>query len=56
MAPFLGALTGGLVYDAFLFTGGDSIINAPNAEARAHHEHAKNQAIKKYPQEIEGMV
>ncbi|KIJ47800.1 hypothetical protein M422DRAFT_28598 [Sphaerobolus stellatus SS14] len=40
IAPFLGALFGSLVYDTFLFIGGDSIINSPNAEARAHHERA----------------
>ncbi|KAF9046087.1 aquaporin-like protein [Panaeolus papilionaceus] len=29
MAPILGSLTGGLIYDAFIYTGEDSIINKP---------------------------
>ncbi|PPR03511.1 hypothetical protein CVT24_006999 [Panaeolus cyanescens] len=29
MAPILGALTGALVYDAFIYVGEDSIINKP---------------------------
>lgn len=44
--PSLGALTapsvGTFLYDAFIFTGSESILNRPNATARAHHERARN--------------
>ncbi|KIM89462.1 hypothetical protein PILCRDRAFT_813403 [Piloderma croceum F 1598] len=40
MAPFLGGLTGTLLYDAFLFVGSESIINTPNETARNQHLHA----------------
>jgi len=56
MAPFLGALFGALVYDSFLFVGGESIINSPNAEARAHHLRAERAARDCYPQGIEDVV
>ncbi|KAF8073908.1 major intrinsic protein superfamily membrane channel protein [Lyophyllum atratum] len=40
MGPFTGALAGGAFYDAFLFTGSESIFNKPNAAARRRREHA----------------
>ncbi|KAI0357465.1 aquaporin [Trametes cingulata] len=42
IAPIVGALAGVLVYDTLFFTGSESIINRPNAKARAHHERAMN--------------
>ncbi|KAG5646484.1 hypothetical protein DXG03_003249 [Asterophora parasitica] len=42
LGPFLGALAGGAFYDAFFFTGAESIFNKPNAEARKRHLHAAN--------------
>lgn len=35
-APILGALAAAAVYDVLMYTGGDSIINRPNASARAY--------------------
>lgn len=45
--PGHGALTtpplvGTFLYDAFIFTGSESILNRPNAAARAQHERARN--------------
>ncbi|VDB89115.1 unnamed protein product [Peniophora sp. CBMAI 1063] len=37
-APILGALTAAAVYDALMYTGGDSIFNRPNASALASYE------------------
>ncbi|KAI0953644.1 hypothetical protein AcW1_007813 [Taiwanofungus camphoratus] len=42
MGPILGALVGVFIYDAFIFTGGESILNKPDARARAVHERARN--------------
>lgn len=42
MAPILGALVGTGLYDTFFFVGGESIVNTPDARARAAHEHARN--------------
>jgi len=42
IAPIAGALIGTLLYDAFIFRGAESILNKPNAAARAHHERARN--------------
>jgi aquaglyceroporin related protein len=50
MAPFLGALAGGLAYDAFMFVGAESIVNTPDASAR-FFEQARKTAVKtKHPQ------
>ncbi|GLB38207.1 putative MIP aquaporin (TC 1.A.8) family protein [Lyophyllum shimeji] len=43
MAPILGGLAGGAFYDAFLFTGQESIFNKPNAAARQRHLHAASE-------------
>jgi len=40
IAPILGAQVGAIFYDAFLFTGEESIFNKPSARARSHHLHA----------------
>ncbi|RPD62715.1 aquaporin [Lentinus tigrinus ALCF2SS1-7] len=41
IAPIVGALVGTFIYDALFFTGSESIVNRPDARARAHHERAK---------------
>ncbi|KAH9851504.1 aquaporin [Lenzites betulinus] len=43
IAPIIGALAGVFVYDTLLFTGAESLLNKPNAKARAHHERARNE-------------
>lgn len=53
IAPFAGGVIGALVYDVFLFVGGDSIINTPNADAKAHHIRAEQAARRGYPNAIE---
>ncbi|KAF8530056.1 aquaporin [Hysterangium stoloniferum] len=53
LGPFLGALVGALVYDAFLFVGSDSIINT---EAKAHRERVRNAAVIDYPEKIAGNI
>lgn len=40
IGPFVGALVGTFIYDAFFFTGAESLLNRPDARARAHHERA----------------
>ncbi|KAI0769916.1 aquaporin [Fomes fomentarius] len=42
IAPIIGALVGVFLYDACLFTGAESILNKPDARARALHEKAIN--------------
>jgi len=37
LAPFAGGVVGALVYDVFMFTGGESVVNSPSA-AKAHAE------------------
>jgi len=49
IAPILGGLAGAGIYDIFLFTGDESIINAPNKLAREHHAHAERSARDKIP-------
>ena len=34
--PIAGGLTGALLYDLFIFTGGESWVNRPSAAARRH--------------------
>jgi len=50
MAPFLGALVATFLYDAFLYTDTDSILNKPDAKARnqvltARHEKMKYSGV-----------
>ncbi|TFK52238.1 major intrinsic protein superfamily membrane channel protein [Heliocybe sulcata] len=40
IAPILGAQAGTLIYDGLIFKGGESIVNKPDARARARHERA----------------
>ncbi|KAI0755223.1 aquaporin [Daedaleopsis nitida] len=42
IAPIIGALVGVFLYDAFFFTGAESLLNKPDAKARAHHARAAN--------------
>lgn len=49
LAPILGALAATFVYDTFVFTGNESIINRPNKLAREHNAHAMNQERYKMP-------
>ncbi|KAJ3513492.1 hypothetical protein NLJ89_g2913 [Agrocybe chaxingu] len=49
MGPILGALFGAFVYDAFLYTGDDSVINKPNAQARRRHLRAQSEQRKRMP-------
>lgn len=42
LGPIFGGLAGTCVYDLFVFTGEDSVVNTPNAEAREHLAHAKH--------------
>lgn len=37
IAPIIGAIVGTFVYDLLFFTGEESIVNRPNAEARRAH-------------------
>ncbi|KAF8195403.1 aquaporin [Pholiota molesta] len=43
LAPIIGALCATFIYDACLYTGDESILNKPNAEARRRHLHAIHQ-------------
>lgn len=36
LGPIFGGLAGTFVYDIFIFTGKESIVNTPNAAARSH--------------------
>ncbi|KZT09234.1 aquaporin [Laetiporus sulphureus 93-53] len=56
IAPICGALIGVLIYDTFIFTGAESILNRPNARARAHHEQARNLERHKMPACVEEIV
>lgn len=49
IAPIVGALVGTGIYDLLFFTGAESIVNKPNAEARAAHLHAANAERQKPP-------
>ncbi|CAA7262912.1 unnamed protein product [Cyclocybe aegerita] len=49
MGPILGALFGAFVYDAFLYTGDDSVINKPNAQARRRNLHAQSTQRRQIP-------
>ncbi|KAF8887185.1 aquaporin [Infundibulicybe gibba] len=41
IAPIMGAQAGAFLYDAFIFTGEESIFNKPNAETRRRRLHAR---------------
>ncbi|OBZ68878.1 Aquaporin-9 [Grifola frondosa] len=43
IGPIVGALVGTFLYDLFFFTGSESILNKPDANARARLERAMNQ-------------
>ncbi|KAJ3557604.1 hypothetical protein NM688_g1388 [Phlebia brevispora] len=47
IAPVLGALVGTFIYDLFFFTGGESIINRRNAQARRAHQRARDEQREK---------
>ncbi|OSD07493.1 aquaporin [Trametes coccinea BRFM310] len=49
IAPIVGALVGTFIYDLFFFTGNESLLNRPNATARAHHERARNEERQRPP-------
>jgi len=49
IAPFLGCLAGGALYDAFLYRGKDSIFNRPNKAARQRALHAPSREREKAP-------
>jgi len=44
LGPILGALTGSAIYDAFFFTGAESILNTPSIEARKNGLRAERSA------------
>ncbi|KAG8759970.1 hypothetical protein FRC12_009643 [Ceratobasidium sp. 428] len=44
IGPIVGAIAGTAIYDAFIFTGSESIFNKPDAAARRRHEHAPHEA------------
>ncbi|CAE6483263.1 unnamed protein product [Rhizoctonia solani] len=44
IGPIVGAILGAAVYDAFIFTGSESIFNKPDAAARRRHLHAPAEA------------
>ncbi|CUA75240.1 putative membrane protein YFL054C [Saccharomyces cerevisiae S288c] [Rhizoctonia solani] len=39
IGPIVGAILGTMIYDAFIFTGSESIFNKPSAAARRRHLH-----------------
>ncbi|EIW78198.1 aquaporin [Coniophora puteana RWD-64-598 SS2] len=39
IAPMVGCIAGGVVYDALIYTGSDSVINTPDATVREQHTH-----------------
>ncbi|THH06778.1 hypothetical protein EW145_g3854 [Phellinidium pouzarii] len=49
LAPILGALVATFLYDLFMYTGGESIINRPNASTRARSMRAPDQETQKMP-------
>ncbi|KZT36216.1 aquaporin [Sistotremastrum suecicum HHB10207 ss-3] len=55
LGPIFGGLAGAFVYDAFCFTGAESILNKPNATARRHHERAMKSARDKIPAGIDNV-
>jgi len=55
LGPFLGMQIGALFYDLFLFTGSESIINKPDAEAQRRHLHACPQQRNKVPAGVDNV-
>ncbi|KAH8081994.1 aquaporin [Cristinia sonorae] len=49
LGTILGAQFGIFLYDTFIFTGNETIINRPNKAARAAHLHAMNTETRKPP-------
>jgi aquaglyceroporin related protein len=49
LGPFAGALAGTAVYDAFVYTGAESIFNRPNAAAQRKHIQAEKAQKEKFP-------
>ncbi|KAH7914295.1 major intrinsic protein superfamily membrane channel protein [Hygrophoropsis aurantiaca] len=49
LAPILGMQAAALIYDAFFFTGSESILNQPDARAARKHLHACPQQRNKIP-------
>lgn len=47
LAPICGAQVGAALYDTFLFTGAESIVNTSNSSHRLHHERAQKQQTDK---------
>ncbi|KDQ62611.1 hypothetical protein JAAARDRAFT_466206 [Jaapia argillacea MUCL 33604] len=47
IAPILGAQVGTLIYDAFIFTGAESIVNTPDRFARRQHGHIEHEPREK---------
>jgi hypothetical protein len=41
LGPIFGGLAGTCVYDLFMFTGDESIVNKPNAATKLYHARAK---------------
>ncbi|CAE6469465.1 unnamed protein product [Rhizoctonia solani] len=44
LGPIVGAILGTAIYDAFIFTGSESIFNKPDAATRRRHLHAPAEA------------
>jgi aquaglyceroporin related protein len=55
IAPICGALAGTLAYDAFLFTGPESIINAVDATTRGEHLRSSLDEAPKHPGSLDGV-
>ncbi|PCH34310.1 aquaporin [Wolfiporia cocos MD-104 SS10] len=49
IGPIVGAVLGTLIYDAFIFTGGESVLNKPDARSRAAHERVRMAQKQKPP-------
>jgi len=56
LGPIMGGLSGTLVYDAFLYTGSESILNKPNSQAKAHGLHAARAERGKVPAGVDDAV
>ncbi|CCL98851.1 uncharacterized protein FIBRA_00857 [Fibroporia radiculosa] len=52
IAPIVGGLIAALVYDIFIYVGGESPLNRPSKIARIHHERARNAERGKPPAAI----
>ncbi|KII90844.1 hypothetical protein PLICRDRAFT_107336 [Plicaturopsis crispa FD-325 SS-3] len=54
LSPILGAQVGTLIYDAFLYTGSESLLNRPNATHRRLHQTARPLQDNKLPGGVDG--